>query len=262
MVRVVTWNILHGGGPVRTPEIALALHALAPDVVALCEFRAARGSQIRGVLAGAGLTYQAVSCQGDGNGVLLASRWALEPAHPSPAGFEGRWLGARCPALGVTFCAVHAPDETDRPRQAAFWGALIDLARHVENSADAVDSALIVLGDANLGRRGQDGDAFRGEPLLGAFLTLGMRDAWRWANPDAREPSWVGALGERRLDAAYLSRALWDAILDVRFEHGLRQGGLSDHSPLVLNLRLTPKREAPYRSGLFGGGDREDGGEG
>lgn len=254
MVRLVTWNILHGGGPVRTPEIALALHDLAPDVVALCEFRAARGSQIRGVLAGAGLTHQVSACRGDGNGVLLAARWALEPSQPCPAGFEGRWLGARCPALGVTLCAVHAPDETDRPRQAAFWASLIDLARHVENSPDAGDSALIVLGDANLGRRGQDGETFRAEPLLGAFLTLGMRDAWRWANPDAREASWVGALGQGRLDAAYLSRALWDAILGVRFEHGHREGGLSDHSPLVLDLDLTARGEAPRRAGLFGAG--------
>ncbi|MDX2132490.1 MAG: endonuclease/exonuclease/phosphatase family protein [Planctomycetota bacterium] len=243
--RFVAWNILHGGGAARTAPIALALREMGADVLVVTEFRVTRGSQIRGVLADAGLEHQVVSGGVEGNGVLLASRWPLGGAAASPAGFQGRWLEAWCPALDMTIVGVHAPDDTTWARKAAFWGHLIDLAR------TACDRRVMVLGDMNAGRRGQDGLFFKGEALLGQFLTLGMRDAWRHLHPGAREVSWAGAWGAGRLDAAYVTAPLWDAVIDARFAHACRTEGLSDHSPLIVTLRGRCAAGGERGNGLF-----------
>ncbi|MBZ0171544.1 MAG: hypothetical protein K8E66_04120, partial [Phycisphaerales bacterium] len=60
-MKLLTWNILHGGGPERLCWIALALLDWAPDVIALTEFRARRGGSLRGVLADHGWPHQALS---------------------------------------------------------------------------------------------------------------------------------------------------------------------------------------------------------
>jgi hypothetical protein len=60
-MRILAWNILHGGSGRRLPEIVLALLGHRPDVVVLSEFRARLGGQIRGILADHGLSHQAAT---------------------------------------------------------------------------------------------------------------------------------------------------------------------------------------------------------
>lgn len=280
MLRVVTWNILHGGGPTRTAAIALTLREMGADVVVLTEFRGSRGSQIRGVLGDAGLEHQVTTAEGEGDGsvtwgmgtrrtaalageprverkavncVLIASRHPIERVHGVPGGVGRRWLHVTIG--GVEVCGVHVPDDSHGASEAKarFWGRILETARAGEGASDR---KFMILGDFNTGRRGQDGKHFRCEAMLGRLLSLGYCDAWRRRNPEGREDSWVARGGERgaaRIDTAYLSRPLGDALVECGYEHGPREGGLSDHSVLRLTLDVEVRREAKVCAGLFGG---------
>ncbi len=245
-VRLLTWNILHGGGPRRVPEIALALVGHRPDVVVLTEYRAPRGGSIRGALADAGLAHAASSQAREGqNGILVASRF---PVRPGVASGLARLLDLDIPDLGLSLTGVHVPDDGDVGAKAALWQRLIAMARERANRA------WVVLGDFNTARSHQDADpgAFKLESLLGTFLTLGMRDAWRHLHGDAREESWSrrGSRGGR-IDAAFVSKPLGDRILGAAYSHGERRQGLSDHSVLWVDLASD---EATGAGGNGGGG--------
>jgi len=243
---IAAWNILHGGGANRTPEIGLALRALAPDLVVLSEFRPGRGGQLRAQLADGGLVHQLASpVDPSRNGVLIASRYELRASDERAPGSAGRWLAADVPRLGMLVCGVHAPDDTTPAAKSAYWRFLVDLARKRRGER------VIFVGDVNSGRRGQDGAGFANEALLGTILSLGFVDAWRNKHPSSRERSWVSRLGEGRLDAAYLSAALADALVECRFEHGVREAGLSDHSALTVTLSLEAAPDERGRAGLF-----------
>ena len=85
-MRVLSWNILHGGGG-RREAILAAIAAIDPDLVTLQEVRRCEGRDplLEG-LADLGLGEQVLSPLGDArsNGVLIASRWPLsaEPLRP------------------------------------------------------------------------------------------------------------------------------------------------------------------------------------
>lgn len=252
--RFLAWNILHGGGARRTPEIALAILAHQPDIVVLSEFRAARGSAIRAALADRGLDHQFTTGPRDGNGMLVASRCAVNPApaRPDLPGRSGRFIECTLPGRALRLAGVHAPDENDPSAQLRFWNFLVRFAR-----AHAHEPCL-VLGDFNTGRRGQDGPARSPacEPLLGTFCSLGFRDAWRLRHgPDARAVTWAGGRSRgRRIDGAYLSAPLADSLQDIVYSGVEREAGLSDHSPLVLDLNLSTDAATfpgPAPGGLF-----------
>lgn len=249
-LRLMTWNILHGGGPVRTPEIGLAILAYRPDVVVLTEFRAARGSLLRAQLRDGGFEHQRATPTPTGNGILIASRLPL--AEGDAGGLSaGRWLSVTIPALGLRVHAVHVPDDW-RPRaKAAAWQFLVSHAR-----AGRGERA-VYIGDFNTARHGQDspGRFFGCEQLLGTFCSLGYADAWRHLNPGVREDSWVSPLGRGRLDAAYVSAGLLAAVQGAAYLHAEREAGLSDHSGLMVEFGVEagPPTEAAAK-GLFPAG--------
>lgn len=236
-LRLLTWNLRHGGGK-RRAEIVLSLLAHTPDLVVLTEFHAATGGSIRGILADAGLPHQATSSTNpDANSILIASRAAVsttEIATSFPAG-SARLLDVSIPDLGILVSGIHVPDDSRAPEKLACWHFLIDLARKRQ------EKSWVVLGDFNSGRHHQDeaGRSFKGTPLLGTFSSLGMRDAWRHLHPDSKERSWSHpARGATRIDACYLSKNLHKCLKNSHFSHVERQQRLSDHSALIADLDL------------------------
>jgi exodeoxyribonuclease-3 len=250
---ILTWNILHGGGPQRVPEITLALLEHRADIIVLTEFRQQRGGQIRAVLSEHGLEHQRASpAAPDRNSVLIASRWPLRagdtesPAAPSPT----RWVEAFVVGPDVTVVGVHVPDDTQKAPKAAMWRHLVGFAsRHEEKPC-------VVAGDFNTYRPGQDGGAPSAcQALLGAFSTHGFSDAWRRLNPGKREASWRSHLGqELRLDAVYLSKPLHETLQTAAYSHVEREQGISDHSVLAVRLGLKTTGFGPRKQdagGLF-----------
>ncbi len=237
MIRLLTWNILHGGGPKRTPEIALRLIGHRADVVVLCEFRRTFGGQIAGVLGDHGLVHRASTEPGPGtNGVLIASRWPVVRG-PTPCGavFERRWLEVSIPVLGLTLIGVHIPDDSRSDDKARCWRAAVDRGR------DLKGENAVILGDFNTGRPFEDeaGATLGCAGLMGALCTLGFGDAWRDRSPAGREYSWFSRTGSGfRVDHAFVSKPLRGLVADARFSHVERLERVSDHSALIVDLSM------------------------
>ena len=70
---------------------------------------------------------------------------------------------------------------------------------------------------------------------------MGWVDAWRSTHPDDREFTWLSAPPHRngfRLDHAFISPSLTPGLLGARYDHTTREGGATDHSALVIDLRI------------------------
>jgi endonuclease/exonuclease/phosphatase family metal-dependent hydrolase len=247
-LRLLAWNIRQGGGPERTAPIGLAIVDHAPDLAVLSEFRPPRGGQLRAQLADAGLEHQAVAPAGAGkNTLLIASRWPLVEL-PLPEVCPGRLLPVDVPHLSLAVLGVHVPDDTSPGEKAAGLSAVAGFARKYR------EKGALIAGDFNTARRGPDGPGvFRGQAVLGLLETLGFVDAWRRKNPGVREDTWRGPLGQAaRLDAAYVSSPLGDAIVDARHDLTVMQNGLSDHAALLVEVEASfpaPSHRTP--GGLF-----------
>ena len=131
-MKIMAWNILHGGGRNRTPRIALALLEHAPDVVVLSEFRTTTGGQIAGILYDHGWKFQVNSDPGPGvNGLLVASRNPIEPGESPPGGLpSARWLDVNFSSGDLSLTAVHVPDSSfggaeAQARESAFWHGIL-----------------------------------------------------------------------------------------------------------------------------------------
>jgi len=238
-VRFLAWNILHGGGPARMPEIAHAIAALAPDVVALSEVRRTTGGQIAGALADVGLSHWHWTDPSAGiNGVLIASRIPFVATRFDPPAAQ-RLLAARFPLLDLNILAAHVPPEPGRERVHA-WRALLNHAKSLAHQQT------LVLGDLNAGR---DGDLHAlkldGQESLGKLWTWGYRDLFRKENTGPTEFSWLtpDRQGGGRIDHAIASATLVTSHSSVRYSHTERDLRISDHSVLLVDLAL------PHASG-------------
>ena len=73
--------------------------------------------------------------------------------------------------------------------------------------------------------------------FMDAIEQIGFRDLWRRRYPDGREYSWFSTRGSGfRIDHAFLSQALAARAGSIRYSHEDRIAGVSDHSPLILEL--------------------------
>ncbi|MCC6284929.1 MAG: endonuclease/exonuclease/phosphatase family protein [Phycisphaerales bacterium] len=248
MLTLLTWNILHGGGSRRTPQIVLSLLEFAPDVMVITEYRAAMGGQVRGVLADHGWEHQVVTDAGaKRNGILVAGRTPLRrseaPAPPSALG--PKWLEVEAPVLGLGLAAAHIPEVREGTRKVASWEFAMERCRA------NVGRPFVLIGDLNTGRTGQDEETpmLTCSAFMGRLWTMGFRDAWRELHPEGREYSWYSHLGHGfRIDHVLLSPALAPALREAFYGHGVRESRQSDHSALVVRLETGP-------------GARADGGE-
>lgn len=234
----VAWNILHGGGGRRMPEIVLALLEHRPDIVILTEFRSTTGGQIAGVLADVGLGSQLTTELRPGvNGICIASRLpliridGLMEAHPN------RWLGCHVPSLELSIGGVHVPDGSARNARLEYWRDLVDVARAWSREQDRCRSLLI--GDLNSGRHRLDenGRTFTQTSRLGELATLGYRDVYRDLHPESRDFSWFSRSGNGfRLDGAWASPALARTVRSVEYSQIERETRVSDHAMLKIRV--------------------------
>lgn len=239
---MVAWNLRHGGGNTRTPEQALFLQSLLPDVVALSEVREARGSQLRCMLADVGLTHwlepKAASAR---NRVAIASRFALVPI--AQEAWRERFVAAKIEHLDIAVLSVHVPDENNERARAEVWQLVVDQARSLR------DTRAIVAGDFNTQRTAahasrvstRDGrgktekvgavsettdfpqktgvderTAWRGgrrvgqtcERMMGMLATHGYVDVTS-PSVSSQQPTWFGPSGERHaIDGIWASKPL------------------------------------------------------
>ncbi len=237
-VCILAWNILHGGGARRMPEITLALLDHGPDIVVLTEFRSTTGGQIAGVLADVGLAFQATTELAAGsNGILIASRWPLNRVCGAQEIHARRWLACCIPELHLLIGGVHVPDASTGNARLEYWRDLVCVAKDWITAPQCAD--VLLIGDLNSGRHGLDerGRTFTQTSRLGELATLGYRDVYRELHPESREFSWFSRSGNGfRIDAAWASPGLARRVRSVEYSQMERESGVSDHAPLKIRM--------------------------
>lgn len=241
-MRIVAWNIRAGGG-VRVAAIARQLERWAPDVVALCEFRATPPSrELARALATFGLAHQCTTADprdpGD-NRLLVAARWPLARLRARPEPDEpGRWLLASVEApRPLLLGAMHVPNRVSGRKDVFYAAVLATLHRWRRGPA-------LLLGDTNSGRPGIDEEAPAFGPREAAWLDtlerLGWLDAFRLVRGRARAYTWYSPNKGNgfRIDQAFVNHELRPRLRDVRHAWGrrARARALSDHAALLLDL--------------------------
>jgi exodeoxyribonuclease III len=237
-MKILTWNIQHGGQD--HAAIAAALLAHDADVIVLSEHQAQRTRPLMESLREAGLGHVVASpTEGRRNGVAVLSKQPIE-SRPSPFGQPPfAWWGAEGQMGTLSVIGVYAPLSNSwgsSPEiQRAFWSAV----HQVTDSRR--DEPLLIIGDFNTCGPVADGPT----PLLcsDAFqhlTTLGWVDAWRAVNGSGTDFSWVQRRitppTHWRIDHAFVSPVLARAVRACHYSHPEREAGLSDHSMLILEV--------------------------
>ena len=230
-LRLLAWNIRQGGGS-RLPAIAEALIRHDADVLVLSEYRGGDSAlRLREMLERLGYRYATALRPPPGkNGVLIAARRRFHThsalSHELPEPY--RLVGVEFSRFSLY--GVYMPNLREK---VPYWEALI--ARLMERTAEPV----LAIGDFNTCRAYVDepGKIDKTAYFMDRIDAIGFCDLWRRRYPDGREFSWYSTRGNGfRIDHAFLSPGLAARAEPVRYSHEERLGGLSDHSPLIIEL--------------------------
>jgi exodeoxyribonuclease III len=230
-MRLLAWNIRRGGGSLL-PRIAEALKRHDVDIVVLSEYRGGPSAQrLSEALHSLGYRHATTVLPPPGrNGVLVAARRPF---------CEHGAIGAELPEpyrmVSVDFdtfqlIGVYMPNLLAK---IPYWEALI--ATLSSQSANRV----LAIGDFNTCHAYLDeaGAIDATAHYMDAIEQIGFRDLWRHRYPDRREYSWFSTRSNGfRIDHAFLSQELVACAGAVHYSHEERIAGLSDHSPLILEL--------------------------
>jgi exodeoxyribonuclease-3 len=230
-LRLLAWNIRQGGGT-RLHAIAGALARHEADILVISEYRGGdSGVRLRAALAELGYPHQTSLAPPPGkNGVLIAARHKLRELGAVGALLPEPYRMVRAEVAGFVLCGIYMPNLLAK---VPYWEALIAAL-----AAEAGGAAL-AIGDFNTCR------AYVDEPgaidatahFMDKVEAIGFCDLWRRRYPEGREFSWYSTRGNGfRIDHAFLSPPLAAQAGPIRYSHDERLAGLSDHSPLILDL--------------------------
>ena len=230
-MRLFAWNIRQGGGT-RLLAITDAILRHDADVLMLSEYRGGDAAlRLKEALARVGYPHVTTPIPPPGKtGVLVAARRrlgahaALDDALPEPYRLVHVEIGK------LSLCAVYMPNLLAK---VPYWEAV------VASLALRLDGHALAIGDFNTCRAYVDepGAIDRCAHFMDRVAELGFCDLWRHRYPEGREFSWYSHRGNGfRIDHAFLSPALARRAKAIRYSHEERLAGLSDHSPLILDL--------------------------
>jgi exodeoxyribonuclease III len=230
-LRILTWNIRAGGGA-RLPRIAEAITAHKADVLVLTEYRSGEaGLRLRAALHDMGYGWLSpVEPPGIRNGVLIASRTKPRPVVHVAEHVPEPWRMLTVTIERVRLFGIYMPN---LKAKIPYWTALI------EASTPHAGGRALALGDFNTCRAYLDetGATDATALFLDKIQHAGFRDVWRDRFPDGREYSWYSHRGNGfRIDHAFASPRLARQIGMIRYSHEERVAGISDHSPLLIEI--------------------------
>ena len=236
-MKILSWNILHGGGK-RAPDIIEAIAKEDPDIVTLQEFRHGSSKQVLlNGLADLGLDEQYVpdTSSARDNTVIIASKYNFQATiFPRDSELPARAIRAFFPDLAeLNLIAAHLPQKAKQP---PYLHALIDLGK------DFLSENSLIIGDLNTGIPFEDSEtkSFEHTFLFQQLLRNGWVDAWRSRNPKKREFTWISTKQKNgfRYDHALASSILNEKISATKYNHEVRLNGISDHSYLLVDIDL------------------------
>jgi len=245
-VRLLAWNILHGGGS-RMARIVEEISAYDPDVVAVTEFRARPGAALSEAMKEIDLRHaESTRPAANENGIAVFSRTPIRrlPRSPAPPESRGRWLDIHLPDYGFGIGVFHilaAGSDRKHPTNVAktrVWDAVL-------RAAEArLRKPFLFAGDWNTGahRLDESGKTFVCAEHFGKLSAAGWTDLWRRHNPGITEHTWYskykgGVKGNGfRLDHAFATPALAARVQGCRYSHAVREAGISDHSVMIVDV--------------------------
>ncbi|HEX5328186.1 MAG TPA: endonuclease/exonuclease/phosphatase family protein [Acetobacteraceae bacterium] len=231
-MRLLTWNIRQGGGS-RLERIAAALLRHDADVLVLTEYRGGEaGRRLRELLNRLGYAHLSGVVPPPGrNGVLIAARDAFDGCGLLCAELPEPWKIVEADFAGFSLAGVYMPNLR---KKVPYWQALM-----TSLTARAA-RPMVAIGDFNTCRAYLDeaGATDLTAHFMDAMEAIGFVDVWRRRYPDGREYSWFSTRGNGfRIDHAFCSIGLAGLVGDIRYAHHDRISGISDHAPLILDLR-------------------------
>jgi exonuclease III len=231
-MRLLAWNIRQGGGS-RLPAIVAALAEHDADVLILSEYRGGDAAlRLKEALARIGYPHVTSPLPPPGrSGVLVAARRRLRAHAALDTGLPEPYRLVQVEIGKVPLCGVYMPNLLAK---VPYWEAVVAAL------AARIDGHALAIGDFNTCRAYVDepGAIDKCAHFMDRVAAIGFCDLWRQRYPDGREFSWYSHRGNGfRIDHAFLSPALARRARAVRYSHDERLSGLSDHSPLILDLR-------------------------
>jgi len=228
MLKVLSWNIRQGGGT-RVLKITRKIAEFAAEVVVLSEFRNNdSGAKIRSQLLSSGYRFQQVTnAKSSVNSVALFSKLPCNTVlypHSDPE-YGHNILSAEYEAF--TVYGMYLPHK----KRHVLFDLLIAEAKKPQPG--------IMVGDFNSGKNyvDQKGNSFWYEEKLLELEKLNYTDAFRLINGQVKEYSWFSHQGNGyRYDHSYIDDSLSPITKNCFYLHNWREEGLSDHSPMVLEL--------------------------
>jgi exonuclease III len=236
-MKILSWNILHGGGK-RANDILDVINKEQADIVTLQEFRHGSSKEILlDGLSDMGLNEQYVPTTNSArdNSLIIASSYNFQAQiFPKGGDIPARAIRAFFPDLAeLNLIAAHLPQKKKQP---PYLHALIDLDKSflTENS--------LIIGDLNCGIPFEDSEtkSFEHTFLFQQLMRDGWEDTWRSRNKTKREYTWISTKQKNgfRYDHALASAELNNKIKTVSYNHDVRLKGISDHSLITVDIDL------------------------
>lgn len=231
MTRILSWNILQGGGR-RIDEIATYITVEKPDIVALQEFRHGRqGEILETALKKIGLGHQFCASDTGENTLFIAARepfdaGAFMPDQDGPCHIIEAVIG------DLTLLNIHFPQ---KKAQVPLFDVL------AKDTPSLLAGHCLMLGDMNCGIPFVDstGKTFENTKYFQELLSLGWIDAWRTRHGDAQVFSWISPRTGNgfRYDHCFASKDADARIVSVDYDQSVREKKLSDHAAILLEMR-------------------------
>ena len=162
--------------------------------------------------------------------MLIAARLPFREHGVVSAAVPEPYRMVRVELAEVQLCGIYMPNLLAK---VPYWEALIAAL------AAEVDEPMLAIGDFNTCRAYVDeaGAIDATAHFIDKAEAIGFCDLWRRRYPEGREFSWYSTRGNGfRIDHAFLSPALAARARAIHYSHGERLAGLSDHSPLILDV--------------------------
>jgi len=234
-IKIIEWNIKHGGSTERIPNILGSILKFDADIVVITEFRSPRQDElVAGLTTGGYTNFISSNPDTNKNGIFVASKVELRqiPTSYIHDGARQRWLEIEISDMNCRLLCLHVPGAGDSWGKEPFWKAILEYAKN------NLEERVVMVGDFNTGLEiDAQGTPFVLSEYMESLLEMGWTDVWRAINPGVREYSWYSNAGNGfRLDYLYASPSISKSVQDIRFSHAEREKGFSDHSILIATV--------------------------
>ena len=232
-MKIITWNIKHGGGT-RINQVIDTLGEYDADILVITEYRNnEKGKNLRNFLMERGYLFQvAPIIEKNKNTVLVAARDDFSTQLFYRELQDEYFRAVKVENSDLCLYGLYFPQNNEKKK--IFNFILDEISKNKEKPA-------IFIGDFNTGKHFIDEakSTFYCSQYMDAIEQKSYIDAWRVINKDKKEFTWYSNVGNGfRIDHAFVNEKYKSKVLDCFYSHREREEKISDHSPMVLKLDI------------------------